>query len=70
MAVSLTKILLIPVSWRSFPALPGPEHAGIRADQIFSGVPADYADSFPTISGSVPGGALVGGAMGSRGQIL
>ena len=39
--MSPTKIQLIPVSWRPFPALPGPEHAGIHADQMFSGVPTD-----------------------------
>jgi hypothetical protein len=39
--VSPTKIPLITAPWRSFPALPGPEHAGIHADQLFSGVQAD-----------------------------
>ena len=39
--MSPTKTQLIPVSWRPFPALLGPEHAGIHADQMFSGVPAD-----------------------------
>ena len=45
--MSPTKIQLIPVSWRSFPALPGPEHAGIHADQMFSGVPADVITRVP-----------------------
>ena len=39
--MSPTKIQLIPVSWRPFPALLGPEPAGIHADQMFSGVPTD-----------------------------
>ncbi len=45
--MSPTKIQLISVSWRSFPALPGPEHAGTHAEPMFSGIPADVITRVP-----------------------